>query len=75
MFLFSDLSVKTCARVSVDHADPSPDQPTYDYNTDVTYSCHLAYNHTDGDLTRTCNSSAEWTGTLPTCTGKYCFLL
>ena len=64
-------SVKTCARVDVGHATPNPNTASYNYNTDVTYTCDQAYNHTAGDLVRTCNSSAEWTGTLPTCTGKY----
>ena len=64
------VSVKTCAKVNADHASADPDQTDYDYNTDVTYSCDLAYNHTAGNLTRTCNASAEWTGTLPTCESK-----
>ena len=46
-------SVKTCARVDVGHATPNPDTASYNYNTDVTYTCDQAYIHTDGDLVRT----------------------
>ena len=36
-------------------------------NAVATYSCDEGYN-VDGDQTRTCQRSGEWTGAAPTCT-------
>ncbi|KAH3782518.1 hypothetical protein DPMN_160435 [Dreissena polymorpha] len=33
----------------------------------ATYTCNLGYGYTGGDLTRTCQSSAQWSGTEPVC--------
>ena len=38
-------------------------------NAEATYSCDEGYN-LDGDQTRTCQGSGEWTGAAPTCTCK-----
>ncbi|XP_052224023.1 uncharacterized protein LOC127839681 [Dreissena polymorpha] len=33
----------------------------------ATYTCDLGYGYTGGNLTRTCQSSAQWSGTKPVC--------
>ena len=38
-------------------------------NAEATYSCDEGYS-LDGDQTRTCQESGEWTGAAPTCTCK-----
>ncbi|XP_052776697.1 sushi, von Willebrand factor type A, EGF and pentraxin domain-containing protein 1-like [Mya arenaria] len=60
-------SIITCVPASVPNSSKSPDQPTYDYATSVTYSCTTGYEHTGGDLTRTCQADTTWSGTTPTC--------
>ncbi|XP_060554824.1 uncharacterized protein LOC132715776 [Ruditapes philippinarum] len=65
-------TIKTCAKEVVANGAAVPDTPTYDFNTSVIYSCNLSFNQTDGDLVRTCNASAMWTGTLPVCTVAAC---
>ncbi|KAH3861241.1 hypothetical protein DPMN_024168 [Dreissena polymorpha] len=60
--------VNQCDNVYVAHASVTPDQPKYDYNTTITYTCDRAYNHTSGDLVRTCDDTPRWTGILPICT-------
>lgn len=64
------LTVKQCAKEVVGNGTAYPDKAQHDYDTSVTYSCHPSYNHTGGNLVRTCDASANWTGTLPTCTGR-----
>ena len=41
------------------------------YNSTATYSCNTGYTLT-GDKIRTCLESGFWSGSAPTCTGKYC---
>ncbi|KAH3796092.1 hypothetical protein DPMN_149659 [Dreissena polymorpha] len=36
----------------------------------ATYTCDLGYGYTGGNLTRTCQSSAQWSGTKPVCVCK-----
>ena len=36
----------------------------------MTYACQPGYNHTDGDLTRTCQANGSLTGSTPVCTSK-----
>ena len=63
-------SVITCTVTVVSNAMPNSPSPT-DYNTDVSYTCQTGYNHTDGDLTRTCLADGSLTGSLPVCTSKF----
>ena len=65
-----------CLVVTCDHppvvdntTEVSPVQVQYDYLTDITYECILAYNHTDGELVRTCQANATWSGQPPVCLG------
>ena len=67
LHVFTLTSVVTCAAVNVSFASKSPDQAAHDYNTNVVYSCDVGYEHTSGDLTRTCTASATWSGTTPVC--------
>ncbi|WAQ96222.1 CSMD3-like protein [Mya arenaria] len=60
-------SILTCVPASVPNSSKSPDQATYDYATSVTYSCTTGYEHTGGDLTRTCQADTTWSGTTPAC--------
>ena len=60
-------SVKTCTALTVAFASKFPDQATYNYNTNVVYSCDVGYEQTSGDLTRTCTAIDTWSGTLPVC--------
>ncbi|WAQ96223.1 CSMD3-like protein [Mya arenaria] len=64
-------TVITCVPASVPNSSKSPDQPTYDYATSVTYSCTTGYEHTGGDLTRTCQADTTWSGTTPTCSSTH----
>lgn len=43
----------------------------HDFNTTIEYACVVGYNHSYGDLQRTCNYTGEWTGNLPNCTSKF----
>ena len=44
----------------------------HEFYEDVTYECITGYNHSTGDLLRTCQSDGQWDGQLPTCVSKYC---
>ena len=48
----------------------TPVQAEYDYGTSITYECNLAYNLTAGDLIRTCQADATWSGDVPVCLGE-----
>ena len=63
------ISVITCTLPTVSNASPNPASPI-EYNTSVTYTCQPGYEHTDGDLTRTCQANGSLTGSLPECTSK-----
>ena len=41
-----------------------------DAYTGVIFTCNDGYNHTGGDLVRTCNGSGQLTGRPPICTRK-----
>ena len=62
-------SVTACTVPAVANAAPTPSSPI-NYNTHVTYTCQTGYNHTDGDLTRTCQADGSLTGSLPVCMSK-----
>ena len=64
------ISVITCTFPTVSNASSNPASPI-EYNTAVTYVCQPGYNHTDGDLTRTCQADGSLTGSLPECTSKF----
>ena len=60
----------TCDAVNVTDASKNPDLRVYSYNDAVTYSCKTGYEHTAGDLTRTCTAIDTLSGTDPVCTSK-----
>ena len=62
--------VVTCVLDEVSNSTKSPDQATYDYLTNVTYTCNIGYELTSGDVTRTCQANGRWTGTVPICLSK-----
>ncbi|XP_053383373.1 uncharacterized protein LOC123564671 [Mercenaria mercenaria] len=64
--------VNTCAKEEVGNGTADPDLAQYNYSTSVTYTCNLGFNHTSGDLVRTCNDTGYWTNTLPVCTVAAC---
>ena len=68
-------SVVTCdAPPAVQNMSYSPDIPMYNYSDSITYTCDLGYNYVSGDMTRSCNEHAQWTGIVPACTSmnKFC---
>jgi len=62
--------VVTCVPDEVSNSAKSPDQATYDYLTNVTYTCNIGYVLTSGDATRTCQADGNWNGTVPICSSK-----
>jgi len=62
--------VVTCVPDEVSNSAKSPDQATYDYLTNVTYTCNIGYVLTSGDATRTCQADGNWNGTVPMCSSK-----
>jgi len=64
------LAVVACAHVDSTYMSVSPVAARHLFGVALTYSCILGYNHTTGDLTRTCQSSGQWSGTLPACASK-----
>ena len=44
---------------------------SWTYGDTVVYSCDVLYQHTAGNLVRTCEASGQWSGEPPTCTGKH----
>jgi len=63
-----NISVVKCPKIDVQYMTFSPPTAdTHDFNTTIEYTCILGYNHSAGDLVRTCNYTGEWTDTLPAC--------
>lgn len=63
--------------VTCDHPPPventtetSTVQAEYDYLTDITYECVLAYNYSGGNLVQTCQEDGTWSGQSPICLGQ-----
>ena len=44
------------------------------YNSVVTYTCNTGYTR-QGSSSRTCQSNGQWSGSLPRCNRKFCFVL
>ena len=44
------------------------------YNSVVTYTCNTGYTR-QGSNRRTCQSNRQWSGSLPQCNRKFCFVL
>ena len=42
-----------------------------DYGGSVEYVCVVGYNYSTGNLKRTCQSNATWSGEAPVCLSKY----
>ena len=60
----------TCNAVNVTHASKDPNQ-VYGYYDNVTYTCDSGYEHTAGNLTRSCMAINTWSGTTPECTSMF----
>ena len=62
--------VVTCsAPASVPNSSRSQ-EPPYNYNTSLTYTCDSGHELSSGDAIRTCTASASWSGTAPTCSRR-----
>lgn len=46
-------------------------QQTYYTGSEAIYSCVPGFNHSGGDLTRTCLSNGSWSGDPAMCNGKF----
>ena len=65
------ISVVTCSPPPESpHSTYSPGILVYNYSDSVTFTCDLGYNHSSGDLVRSCNEHAQWTGDTPVCSSK-----
>ena len=65
----------TCAApATVLNSQISEDEPLYNYSAEITYICDIGYEHTSGDLIRTCTASSAWSGSAPVCSSM-CFVL
>ena len=73
-FAFSYLVVTCAAPSNVSHANTIPDQAMYDYLANITYTCNTGYEHSSGDLNRTCTAIDTWSGTAPACTSMWQYL-
>ena len=49
---------------------PTSGSTLHNFGDVVTFTCDTGYNHSTGDLVRTCQNTGQWTGTAPTCTSK-----
>ena len=64
----------TCEAINVTKASKQPDKTSYSYDEEITYSCETGYEHTAGDLTRTCAAINKWSGALPVCKSRLSFV-
>ena len=62
-------TVVDCGQLSLANGEVSYSFNTA-YNSVATYSCDDGY-RLDGTNTRTCLASGDWSGSPPTCSGKY----
>lgn len=62
--------VVQCTAEEVGNATYIPGIQLHNYNTTINYTCNKAFAHTAGDLTRTCQANATWTGATPACIGN-----
>ena len=74
LFLFylvvSFVLVLSCSEpASVPNSSRSQ-EPPYNYNTSLIYTCDLGHELSSGDAIRTCTASASWSGTAPTCSRR-----
>ena len=62
-------TVASCIQEGADNSTFTPDNPStlHNFGDELTYICNPGYNHSLGDLVRTCQSNGEWSGDLPTC--------
>jgi cysteine-rich repeat protein len=76
-------TVPTCERVVCPSVTSGPQAPAngsvasggngpHSFEDVVTFSCDAGYDHTGGDLSRTCQANATWSGSVPTCTRISC---
>ena len=66
-------TVAACIEETAAHADFTPTSPDtlHNFNVIVTYVCDTGYNHSTGDLVRTCQNDGTWSGALPACPSKF----
>ena len=64
-------------KTEVDCGEPCPivnaertDNGTTEFGDVITYRCLSGYEHTGGNLTRTCTENRTYTGNPPVCTGE-----
>ena len=56
------------------NSEYNPDIQLYNYSDIVNFTCDLGYFHSSGDLIRSCNEHAQWTGVTPVCSSKYMYV-
>ena len=56
------------------NSEYNPDIQLYNYSDIVNFTCDLGYYHSSGDLIRSCNEHAQWTGVTPVCSSKYMYV-
>ena len=55
--------------LAVNHTNVTLDSTEYEGK--VSYACVVGYNHTSGDLNRTCQADGKWSGDVPVCQSQY----
>ena len=61
--------VVTCAApANVPDSSLTPNEASYYYADIITYTYDTGYDHSSGDLSRTCSSGSAWSGSPPVCT-------
>ena len=68
MFIFAEISCSTPENVP----NGKVGGLNYTYGSSITYKCDPGFNHTSGNLTRTCLANGHWSGSIPNCSGKEC---
>ena len=72
ILLFTFIPVAACIEEDGVMSSFTPTSPStlHNFDVNITYTCATGYNHSSGDLFRTCQNNGQWTGTAPTCTSK-----
>ena len=60
--------VVVCTAQDFSHSTKSSTEAQY--NAIVTYTCETGYEHTGGDLNRTCKADGSWSGDALVCSSK-----
>ena len=67
---FQYFTGQSCNAEFAVEATLNPNQASYAHGVVVTYTCSSGFQHTSGNLARTCTTGA-WSGSIPVCTGMY----